>query len=216
MTSRADAPQRLGAARGKALLRIARTTLRSWLEAGELPPGSPHDALLLRPRAAAVRLNLGAEPPVEAGSLRTTLPLFCAVQHAAIAAADAARWHRSLHHDDLASLRIEVLVPRTVCTLLPGTRFLPGRHGLEAVAAGRAALVWPDVAPRLGLDAPALLALALQRVGVMPSAWDLPEVRAEVRISAFTAELFIETAAHSGAASSTDSSLAPGSYRRLT
>lgn len=91
------------------LLRIARATLREYLDSGRIPPGKPHRASLLAPAAVAVRLHRGG---VQVGAAETPLgerALYRAIQELAVEALIAANLGE-LTDDELLALTIEVSV----------------------------------------------------------------------------------------------------------
>ncbi|MEZ4402270.1 MAG: hypothetical protein R3B06_19755 [Kofleriaceae bacterium] len=72
------------------LLRIARATLREFIDSGRIPPGKPHRASLVAPAAVEVRLLDDGAEVAAATAADATRPLYRAIQEAVVAAARAA------------------------------------------------------------------------------------------------------------------------------
>lgn len=94
------------------LLRIARATLREYLDSARIPPGKPHRASLLVPAGVTVRIYRGGEakPAVESSSSHSDKPLFRAIQEVAVAALTDGGFDRDLTDDELMTMAIEVVV----------------------------------------------------------------------------------------------------------
>ena len=88
------------------LLRIARATLREWVDSERIPPGKPHRAALVAPAAVVVGLTrAGVEV---SGVSDRELPLYRAIQEALVAAAE--QWADDLDDEATESIAIAITV----------------------------------------------------------------------------------------------------------
>lgn len=90
------------------LLRIARATLREYLDSGRIPPGKPHRASLLAPAAVVVRLHRGADQIAVAETAIGERPLYRAIQELAVEAITTGGLDELLTDDDLIEMHIEI------------------------------------------------------------------------------------------------------------
>lgn len=88
------------------LLRIARATLREWVDSGRIPPGKPHRAALVAPASVAVTVT----GPGGARTARSDgeRPLYRAIQEAVVAAAQAQSPALDDDGADVAAIAIEI------------------------------------------------------------------------------------------------------------
>lgn|GEM_PF-3061885 len=103
-------PQLLEVDERRELLRIARATLREYLDSARIPPGKPHRASLLVPAAVTVSLHRGDHELAVATTELADRPLFRAIQEVAVEAFTAAGLDNQLTDDDLSALVIEITV----------------------------------------------------------------------------------------------------------
>lgn len=94
------------------LLRIARATLREYLDSARIPPGKPHRASLLVPAAVTVRIYRGGEaaPACESTAPGADKPLYRAIQEVAVAALTHDAFDRDLTDEELMTMAIEIVV----------------------------------------------------------------------------------------------------------
>ncbi len=103
-----DYPHLLQPDERRELLRIARATLREFLDSGHIPPGKPHRASMLTPAAVVVRLHRGADQIAVAETALGERPLYRAIQELAVEAITAGGLDELLTDDDLVALTIEI------------------------------------------------------------------------------------------------------------
>lgn len=101
-------PHVLQADERRELLRIARATLREYVDSARIPPGKPHRPSLLAPAAVSVRIFRGDTCIASADAPIGDSPLYRAVQERAVAAFTGAGLDDTLTDDDLVALTIEI------------------------------------------------------------------------------------------------------------
>jgi hypothetical protein len=105
-----DYPHDLQADERRELLRIARATLREYVDSARIPPGKPHRPSLLAPAAVAVGLHRGSTCIASADSTLDARPLYRAIQELAIQAFTGAGLDETMTDEDLVGLTIEITV----------------------------------------------------------------------------------------------------------
>jgi len=195
--SRADRLSQLSETQGKALLELARATLRSELA---------HDASLAewyakttvrewaRPLAGAfVTLNNRGARAQSEGRLRACMgviearePLVDAVIHSAVSASHDPRFPE-LQLEELDQLQLEVSVLSPTRRVAGAHEIRVGEHGV-VLHKGRAGAVFlPQVAPEQGWDRETMLAHLSRKAGLPADAW-----RSGAEFDVFTAQVFAE------------------------
>lgn len=172
------------------LLRIARATLREHLRTGRTPPGRPHRESLLAPAAVFVTLRRGEALRGCIGTTVAAEPLFASVQAMAISAATADPRFPPVVADELADLGLEISVLGQARPITGADDVQIGRDGLVVEGRGRRGLLLPQVAPEAGWDAVAFLDATCHKAGLPAGAWR----DRDVRVTAFTAQVFSEAA----------------------
>lgn len=84
------------------LLRIARATLREWVDSGRIPPGKPHRAALVAPATVTVTVDGIAATSAE------PRPLYRAIQEAVVHA--AGQRQPPLDYDEAETIAIAIEV----------------------------------------------------------------------------------------------------------
>lgn len=181
-------PPPLGSLRRRALLRIARETIRARL-LGTPPPGAPNDERLDLPGQAFVSLHVDGQLRGCIGSFETDRPLHRMVRDLAIAAAEEDPRFPPIEAGELADLEIEVSVlgPRR---RVAADAVVAGIHGVAVEREGRRGVLLPQVARHERWTREQLLDHACVKAGLEPTAWRDP--RTEIFV--FTAEVFGEEA----------------------
>lgn len=168
------------------LLRIARATLREFLDTGRIPPGKPHRPTLLAPAAVFVTLHRDDALRGCIGLLEATTPLYRAVQDMAVAAATRDPRFPPLTDAELEGLDIEISVLSHARQVRGPDELTIGADGLVVEAFGRRGLLLPQVAAEAGWDGATLLARTCVKAGVPADTWQ----RDDARLTAFQAQVF--------------------------
>lgn len=168
------------------LLRIARATLREYLETGRVPPGKPHRATLLAPAAVFVSLHRDHALRGCIGLVEATSPLYRAVQDMAVAAATRDPRFPPLDGEELDDTELEISVLSHARPVRGPDDLVIGEDGLVVECFGRRGLLLPQVAPEAGWDAPTLVARTCVKAGLPADTWKRPDAR----LTAFHAQVF--------------------------
>lgn len=184
------------------LLRIARTTLESYLAAGarlatrRLPSIQPKGPHLQERGGAFVTLESHGNLRGCIGHMVADKPLYLSVQEMAIQAATGDPRFPAVTLEELSEIEIEIsaLSPLVV---LPHDRLSEirvGEHGL-VISCGRSpaggwqrGVLLPQVASREGWDRETFLSYTCRKAGLPLNAWKNPETVIET----FTADVFSE------------------------
>ena len=173
----------------RALLWLARRSIRAILEGDDAPRLAHATPALVAPAAAFVSLYTNSELRGCVGTLSADTPLHDTVARVACSAAFGDTRFTSLRALDLPSLAIEIsrlgpLVPATA------TQIEIGVHGVSLDCQGGQAVFLPKVAVEHGWDREMLLG-ALCRKAMLPAdAWQQPDTELFI----FTAEVFGDAA----------------------
>ncbi len=171
----------------RALLRIARVTIREFFITGRLPPGAPHSQSLLDPGGVFVRLKRDGQLRGGFGSFTADLPIFRAVQQNALVAATRDPHFPPLSPDELSEICIEVSVVEPKLPITNETEITVGEHGLAVTLGTRHAFHLPQVAKEHGWSAATFLEKTADKAGLTKKQW------AQARLEIFTAQVFAET-----------------------
>jgi AmmeMemoRadiSam system protein A len=183
------------------LLRLARDSIREYLSTGQYLPFASDDQWLWTPAAVFVTLrvrpdlsSMGEEGETNQGELRgcigqveAEMPLYLAVQDAAIKAAINDPRFYPVTSEELDSLliKISVLGPmRPVSTL---DEIIIGRDGLLIIGNRRRGLLLPEVAATYLWSREEYLRFLCQKAGLPADAWP-----GQARLFAFSVESFGE------------------------
>jgi uncharacterized protein len=90
------------------LLRIARATVREYLDSGRIPPGKPHRASLLANASVQVTLYRDDALLSSAATGGEERPLYRAVQEVAVEALTKGGLDAEMTDDDLTAISIEI------------------------------------------------------------------------------------------------------------
>ena len=183
----ADTPV-LTASEKKTLLRIARETLKSYLQTGKVPHYSFSEPGLLQKVAAFVTLRRrDGELRGCIGRIEVTEPLYRTVQECAISAATRDyRFQPMRNATELDDLIIEISVLSPFHRVQDTNEIQVGKHGLMIRQGYNSGLLLPQVASERGWSREEFLRAVCMKAGLPSDAWR----RAE--LYAFTAEVFSE------------------------
>lgn len=172
------------------LLRIARTTLESYLDRHVRPTLRPKNTRLEEKGGAFVTLEKLGELRGCIGRMTADRPLTLTVQEMAIQSATGDPRFPAVRREELPALSIEISALSPLQTL-PHDRvheIRVGEHGLVISRGGRRGVLLPQVASREGWDPEAFLSATCRKAGLPAESWKSPETTIEV----FTAEVFSE------------------------
>ncbi len=175
------------AAERQLLLRLARDSIQSALEARELDltPPSPH---LAEPRGAFTTLHLGEKLRGCIGYVSPTDSLYKTVADTARAAAFDDPRFEPVTLAEAPRLKIEISVLSPLQPIRPNEVVI-GRHGLVVMQGNRRGLLLPQVAPEWNWDRETFLAQTCLKAGLPANAW-----QHGAELQGFTAEVFGESA----------------------
>jgi len=170
------------------LLRLARTTLESYLSAGSIPqyhtsrPG-------LRVRAGAfVSLHNSGELRGCIGQLTADRELYRIIQSCSVSAATEDSRFLPVTHDELPQIEIEISVLTPFRRIKSSEEIEVGKHGLYMVCGAHRGLLLPQVATQYNWDRDTFLAQTCRKSGLPELAWKDPATAIHV----FEAQVFSE------------------------
>ncbi|MCS7259639.1 MAG: AmmeMemoRadiSam system protein A [Anaerolineae bacterium] len=183
----ADTPV-LTASEKKTLLRIARETLKSYLQTGKIPHYTFNEPGLLQKAAAFVTLHRrNGELRGCIGRIEVTEPLYRTVQECAISAATRDyRFQPVRNAAELDDLIIEISVLSPFRRVQDLNEIEVGKHGLLIRQGYNSGLLLPQVASERGWSREEFLRAVCMKAGLPSDAWR----HAELHV--FTAEVFSE------------------------
>jgi AmmeMemoRadiSam system protein A len=172
------------------LLRAAREAIASCFQGSE--PASPENLSqeLNQPRGAFVTLHLGGRLRGCIGYIEAVKPLVDTIKEVAVKAAFQDPRFPPLTEDELSHILIEISVLSPFEPVSDPSTIEVGKHGLVVGLEGHRGLLLPQVAEEYHWDRETFLDNTAIKAGLPPNAWRHPAVQ----ISAFTAEVFGETA----------------------
>jgi AmmeMemoRadiSam system protein A len=180
------------------LLRLARESIAAHLATGALLPFNSGEPWLNSPAAVFVTLRVRPDGPGgngELGELRgcigqveAEMPLYRAVQDAAIKAATVDPRFYPVAADELDGLTIEISVLSAMRPVESLEAIVIGRDGLLIAAERHRGLLLPEVPLHYGWDREAFLQALYYKAGLPAGAWP-----ARARLYAFEVESFQES-----------------------
>lgn len=173
------------------LLRLARTTLETYLTTKRFAAVEPSNESLRRKAGAFVTLEKHGELRGCIGHLAADKPLFLTVQQMAIEAATGDPRFEAVTAEELTELEIEISVLADFRKIGDVSEIKVGEHGLIVGQRGggrRRGLLLPQVAEREGWDVPTFLSATCRKAGLPMDAWR----DGGLVIETFTAEVFSE------------------------
>lgn len=158
------------------LLRLARSAIRSAVEAGRVLPAVPAlPELLRRRRGVFVTLRLEGDLRGCIGYPFPVKPLAEATQEAAVSAALRDPRFPPVEVEELPRISLEISVLTEPAPIAPQDVQV-GVHGLIVRCGGKSGLLLPQVAMEYGWDAEEFLAQTCRKAGLPHDAWKKGEV----------------------------------------
>jgi uncharacterized protein len=168
------------------LLKLARTTLKTYLENEKIPPFQTACKSLLEQKGAFVSLHQGDELRGCIGMLVADRELYKIVQHCVLSAALEDMRFNSVTLDEVDDLSIEISVLTPFRHIKDINEIEVGKHGLYIVRGGYRGLLLPQVATQYNWDRMRFLEHTCLKAGLPESAWCDPQTV----IYTFEAEVF--------------------------
>lgn len=183
------------------LLRLARQTIAAYVTTGDTTPYETDDPWLQRLAAVFVTLRVRpapgqvALPGEEQGELRgcigqveAELPLYLAVQSAAVKAATVDPRFYPVQPEELDTLLIEISILSAMRPVRDLDDIAIGRDGLLISGSGRRGLLLPEVPVHFDWDQAEFVRNLCHKAGLPTDAWP-----ARARLYAFTTDSFEES-----------------------
>jgi AmmeMemoRadiSam system protein A len=168
------------------LLKLARTTLETYLKNGKIPPYQTSCEEFLEQKGAFVSLHNGGELRGCIGQLVADRELYKIVQHCVLSAALEDTRFLSVTPDEVNGLSIEISVLTPFRRIQDANEIEVGRHGLYMVRGGYRGLLLPQVATQYGWDRTQFLEHTCIKSGLPVNSWRDPQTV----IYTFEAEVF--------------------------
>ncbi|MFH1208395.1 MAG: AmmeMemoRadiSam system protein B [Candidatus Omnitrophota bacterium] len=171
------------------LLKIARTTVESYVQTGKAPEFSPASANLKKPLGAFVTLRENGQLRGCIGRFDPAGPLYLIVQQMAISAASQDPRFKPVNTNELGRLEYEISVLSPLRKIGTADEIELGKHGVQVSKGFHHGVFLPQVAIETGWSKEEFLGeLCSQKAGLPRDCWKDPDVNLEV----FTAEVFSE------------------------
>jgi AmmeMemoRadiSam system protein A len=154
---------------------------------------------LALPHGAFVTLHRQGELRGCIGRVRSLDPLYATVQEMAVAAAFQDPRFKPVARDEFSLLEIEISVLSPPETIADPTQIEVGKHGLIISSGPYSGLLLPQVATEWGWDAETFLNHTCLKAGLPENYWR----QTQVKIEAFTAQVFSEISEETKPASQT-------------
>jgi AmmeMemoRadiSam system protein A len=176
------------------LLKLARTTLESYLTDKTIPEFHTSHRKLTEEKGAFVSLHRGDELRGCIGQLLPDRELYKIVQHCVVSAATEDSRFLPVMRDELKDLEIEISVLSPFQRIQNVKDIEVGRHGLYIVRGRSRGLLLPQVATQYHWDRTRFLEQTCRKSGLPDSAWQDPHTI----IHTFEAEVFSESSESEG------------------
>ena len=171
------------------LLAAARSAIgKSFESAAESPALSAAGTFLNLPAAVFVTLTEGGQLRGCIGTIEPRLPLFAAVDYAAVSAAFRDTRFRPLQKPELEKVKIEISVLSRLEKIEDAKAIKPGQHGVVVVNGGRSGLFLPQVWEQIPGKEDFLGELCSQKAGLERTCWQDKNTRLYI----FTVDSFKE------------------------
>jgi AmmeMemoRadiSam system protein A len=171
----------------KALLNLARASIRRILEKNKEPEAAVTDPVLKEKRGAFVTLKVDGRLRGCIGYPLPSKPLYLTVSEMAVAAATQDHRFRSLQKEELPHTQIEISVLSLPQEIKDPDKIEVGRHGLVISKGASKGLLLPQVPGEYGWDRETFL-----RHGCLKAGLDEDEWKKDATIEVFTAQVFSE------------------------
>jgi AmmeMemoRadiSam system protein B/AmmeMemoRadiSam system protein A len=180
-------PPNLTGAQEEALLKLARSTLETYLEERTIPGHDTDDPVLTRRSGVFVTLRQQGELRGCIGRTRADLPLFDAVQQMSVQAATEDPRFPAIAREALDDITIEISVLSPFRRVVGMEQIEVGTHGLMIFKDGGQGLLLPQVPVEQGWDRQMYLDNLCLKAGLPEGCW-----RDGAALYAFTALVFAE------------------------
>jgi len=171
------------------LLKIARSTVESYIKNGKIPEFSPTSPALKQPLGAFVTLKEDGQLRGCIGRFDPSGPLYLIIQQMAISAASQDPRFRPVSPDELGKLDYEISVLSPLRKIGSADEIELGKHGVQVSKDSHHGVFLPQVATETGWDKTRFLSeLCTQKAGLDADCWKDPSVNLQV----FTADVFSE------------------------
>lgn len=170
------------------LLKIARTTLETFLQERRLPEIQPRNRTLLEKAGAFVTLEKKGDLRGCIGHMAADKPLSLTVQEMAIQAATGDPRFPAVSVTELPEIEIEISVLSPLRRITDPSEIQVGEHGLIVSQGWYRGVLLPQVAVREGWDREKFLGYTCLKAGLPFECWKSGRVQIEV----FSAEVFGE------------------------
>jgi len=172
----------------RALLTLARDTIKAHLSGKALPPLPKAGGALAEEAGAFVTLHRNGMLRGCIGNMVGRGPLVKTIQEMAIASATEDPRFPSVRTDELGEIDIEISVLSPMKKITDVSEIEVGRHGIMMTQGFRRGVLLPQVATEQGWDRDEFLVNTCYKAGLPASAWKGPKTVIEI----FTAEVFGE------------------------
>ena len=172
----------------KALLDLARNTIKAKLDGRPLPHFEPFTETLKEPRGAFVTLHKHGDLRGCIGYVEAIKPLWQSVQDMAIAAAFQDPRFSPLQPDEYDDIDIEISVMSPIKKISSIDEIEVGKHGIIIKRGFNQGLLLPQVATEQGWDRDTFLEHTCYKAGLYGDCWEKPDTE----IYIFSAEVFSE------------------------
>ncbi|MFH1857838.1 MAG: AmmeMemoRadiSam system protein B [Candidatus Omnitrophota bacterium] len=173
----------------KELLKIARSTVESYIREDATPSFSPSSPNLNAPLGAFVTLRKHGQLRGCIGRFEPAIPLYQVVAQMAVAAATEDPRFRPVTQNELNELDYEISVLSPLRKVKSADEIELGKHGVQVVKGFRGGVFLPQVATEFQWDKETFLSeLCLEKAGLRADCWKDPSVNLYV----FTAQVFSE------------------------
>lgn len=170
------------------LLKLARTTLETYLSSRTIPQYRTNRPALMAHAGAFVSLHCDGDLRGCIGQLVADQELYRVVQSCAISAATEDTRFRPLTYGELSETEIEISVLTPFRRITDIAEIEVGRHGLLLARGVHRGLLLPQVATQYNWDRETFLTQTCRKAGLPGNAWKDPTVA----INIFEAQVFSE------------------------
>lgn len=164
-------PLRLTAEQKDQVLTLARRTIEEYLANQELPTFESDDPNLTHLANVFVTLKKGEELRGCIGQMKAVLPLYQAIQQAAVSAATKDARFPPLESDELSQVTIEISILSPFKRITDTETIEVGTHGILIYKGGQSGLLLPQVAVESGWDRDQFLENLCLKAGLPVDCW---------------------------------------------
>jgi AmmeMemoRadiSam system protein B/AmmeMemoRadiSam system protein A len=172
----------------QSLLTLARTTLTSYVQDGEVPEIIPGSKALKEPGAAFVTLKSRGQLRGCIGQLRATMPLYLSVTQMTVSSCSRDMRFRPVKAEELPGIHLEISVMSPFMKVKSVEEIKVGRDGLYLTYMGRSGVLLPQVPGEQGWDRNEYLEGICRKAGLPDRAWEKPGAE----LYRYTAQVFSE------------------------